>query len=82
MSRPRLLYGCCHRLNQADAAHARVDEMAAVNLKALETELDSIKRLASRVRSSDAMVRRLAEEGSDIELYTLGPVSLLYCGSI
>ena len=45
------------------------------HLKSLRTEMEAAKRLAANARSSTAVARRLAEEGTDIEIVTLAAVS-------
>ena len=55
-------------------AHAEVDAKASAQLQELRIDNDSAKRLVARIKSSAIVVRRLVEEDSDMELFSLSNV--------
>ena len=67
---------------QAKRAHAELDAKAAPQVESLEAQHEATKRLASRARSNDAVMQRLLEEGSPLELCTLTQVGGRVCLSV
>ena len=59
---------------QVREAHAEVAAMVEAHLKELQAKKEAAKRLVANAKSSAAVARRLAEEGSDMDLCTLAKV--------